>query len=106
MSCYCPPEPRHIPIWIRVFAWSFMASMIVLALSGCAGNPRPPQVVKVPVPVACEIEQVPSLEKPAASSNMGIFDLAKVALARLKIIEAENTRLRAANTTPCPGVGE
>ena len=73
----------------------------ILALTACATARPVPQVVKVPVPVECKIEQVPAATLPTADASMGIFDLVKNALARLKLIEAENVRLRAANTSPC-----
>lgn len=76
----------------------------VAALAACSTAAKAPTVVKIPVPVACEIEQVPVLEKPQATSNMGIFDLTKTALANLRILEAENERLRAANANPCPAL--
>lgn len=75
--------------------------LLVLA-PACTGRTGPPQVVKVPVPVACEIEQVPPAELPKASPEAGIFDLAKTAIAKLKLLAAENERLRAANSSPCP----
>lgn len=62
-----------------------------------------PEEVLVPVPVPCEIEQVEPTELPTAAPDADIWELAKVAAARLRLIEAENVRLRAANTTPCPG---
>lgn len=80
----------------------FLTLIPVAALAACSTAAKAPTVVKVPVPVACEIEQVPVLEKPQAFSNMGIFDLTKTALAKLRILEAENERLRAANSNPCP----
>lgn len=80
----------------------FLTLLPVVALAACSTAAKAPTVVKVPVPVACEIEQVPVSDKPRASSDMGIFDLAKVALAQLRTVEAENERLRAANANPCP----
>lgn len=66
--------------------------------------PGPPVTVKVPVPVACQIEQVPEGQHPAAQARkgMGIFDLTKIALADRQAKAAEIERLRAANTSPCP----
>lgn len=76
----------------------------VMTICGCASAPRLPVTVKVPVPVACEIEQVPASELPAATPDMNVFELARVAAARLKIQAAEILRLRAANASPCPAV--
>lgn len=76
--------------------------LLPLLLCACATTPDVPKVVKVPVPVACEIEQVEAAELPAATADMNVFELVQVALARLMLVEAENTRLRAANENPCP----
>jgi hypothetical protein len=74
----------------------------LLALSACATTQRLPSEVLVPVPVPCEVEQVPATELPQVSPDMNIFDAAKVRMAQLKLLLAENTRLRAANNNPCP----
>lgn len=79
------------------------APFALVALAGCKTAPEPPRVVKVPIAVACEIEQVPESELPQAAPGANVFELTTVALARLKILMAENTRLRAANNNPCPG---
>lgn len=79
-------------------------------LVACSAGPRiPPQApsavrVEVPVPVACEIEQVPEGDRPSrqATDDMGIYDLTKIALAERRILMGENQRLRAANNNPCP----
>lgn len=87
--------------------WMALGVLLVAALSGCAGRlppPAPPAVeVLVPVPVPCEIEQVPVADKPRTSADMGIFDLVKTVLAERAVMAGENARLRAANTNPCPG---
>lgn len=94
---------RHDYDTRSIILWFLLSVLVVIALSGCAApGPKVPTIVKVPVPVECNIEQVPVLEKPQATSNMGLFDLAKVALAQLRTVEAENERLRAANANPCP----
>jgi hypothetical protein len=101
---YCERQPD----WMIHAAVATVAFALMLALSACAGKsalppPPPPAVeVLVPVPVPCEIVQVPVSEKPIPSSDMGIFDLVKTALARLAVTDGENERLRAANTSPCP----
>lgn len=73
-----------------------------LLLAGCATTETLPREVLVPVPVPCEIEQVPVSEMPTVSSNMNVFEAAQVRMAQLKLLLAERERLRAANTTPCP----
>jgi hypothetical protein len=78
--------------------------MTTALLSACSTRQvRLPEVVKVPVPVDCEIEKVPAPVYPEATADMNIFELAKVAMARLAIQNAEIVRLRAANNNPCPG---
>lgn len=74
-----------------------------LLATACATTPGLPKETLVPVPVPCEIEQVPKTELPDASPGADIFELAKVAAARIKLLMADNERLRAANTSPCPG---
>lgn len=74
----------------------------LMALPACASTPDLPKTVKVPVPIPCEIEQVPQTELPQVTDDMNVFDAAKVRMAQLKLLIAENTRLRAANTSPCP----
>lgn len=87
---------------MRLGCFPYAVVLGAAGLAACSTTPKPPTVVKIPVPVECKIEQVPPSEKPKAAADMGIFDLAKVALAQLRIVEAENTRLRAANSNPCP----
>jgi len=82
---------------------------VCFLLPGCASNRIPPQAapaveVKVPVPVACEIEQVPVPSYPAAQARKGmnIWDLTKIVTADRQVRMAENERLRAATNNPCP----
>ncbi|MGH6746403.1 hypothetical protein [Novosphingobium sp.] len=85
----------------------------VTALPACgpekvASLPAPPAPaveVKVAVPVACEIAQIPPAEDPAVRARKGddVFTLAKIAAASRHVLKGENTELRAANLTPCPG---
>lgn len=77
-----------------------------LTLMACATPQRLPKETLVPVPVACEIEQVPAAQLPTASPDADVFELAKVAAARVKLLLADNERLRAANASPCPGVAD
>lgn len=67
--------------------------------------PAPAVEVKVAVPVACEIAQVPAAEDPAvrARKDDDIFTLAKIAAASRHVLKGETVELRAANQTPCPG---
>lgn len=100
------PKP---PVWtmLAVLLLAVGASLV----GGCAGRDRlPPQAplavrVEVPIPVACEIEQVPQGERPSAGarSGMSIYDLTKIALAERRILLGEVDRLHAANNNPCPG---
>jgi len=89
----------------RIALW---LTSLAIMLGGCAGRDRlPPQAlpareVLVPVPVACEIEQVPQSRRPTATPGMSIYDLTKVALADRRVLMGENERLRAANNNPCP----
>lgn len=73
-----------------------------LLLAGCAHTRELPKEVLVPVPVPCEVEQVPETELPQVRPDMNVFEAAQVRMAQLKLLLAENTRLRAANTNPCP----
>lgn len=73
-----------------------------LLLAACATTPTLPKEVLVPVPVPCEIEQVPPTELPQVRPDMNIFEAAQVRMAELLLLRAENERLRAANSSPCP----
>lgn len=73
-----------------------------LTLMACNTTQNLPKEVRVPVPVPCEIAQVDPVELPVASADAGIYELAQVASARVLLLMAENERLRAANSTPCP----
>lgn len=75
-----------------------------LLATACATGPTVPKEVLVPVPVPCEVEQVPAPTLPTASPDADVFELAKVAAARIKLLMADTERLRAANTSPCPAV--
>lgn len=75
--------------------------ILALFLPGCTTT-RMPEEVLVPVPVPCEIEQVPETELPQPTEDDGLFRLAQIALAQIGLLKAENERLRAANTNPCP----
>ena len=78
-----------------------LAGIIPLTLAACAGSALPKEVY-IPVPIPCEIEQVPSTELPTASPDANVAGKAAVAAARIELLKAENERLRAANTNPCP----
>lgn len=73
-----------------------------LTLMACTTTQQLPREVRVPVPVPCEVEQVEETALPTAGPDADIAELAKVAAARIKLLLAENTRLRAANNNPCP----
>lgn len=74
-------------------------------VGACAHAPqRMPEVVKVPIPVDCEIAQVPVSEMPVPPADANVFTLTANALARIKLLLAENVQLRAANNNPCPAV--
>lgn len=85
----------------------------VFALTACGDEkvsslpppPAPPIEVKVAVPVACEIAQVPAAEDPAVRARKGddVFTLAKISAASRHVLQGEVKELRAANLTPCPG---
>lgn len=98
------PEPPRMALLAIL-----LLLLACLLLPGCASNRIPPQAapaveVKVPVPVACEIEQVPVPQYPAAQARKGmsIWDLTKLVTADRQVRMAENERLRAANNNPCP----
>jgi hypothetical protein len=90
------------------FLFFLFIAGIILLLPGCASKtvtvPGPAVEVKVPVPVACKIEQVPQTTPPSAQARKGmsIFDLSKIALADRRAKMAEIERLRAAANNPCP----
>nr|WP_294850055.1 hypothetical protein [uncultured Sphingomonas sp.] len=86
----------------------WLALGLVMLAPACTKTitvPGPIVEVKVPVPVACEIEQVPQSTLPSteAEKQDGTFDLTKYALADRQVLIGENSRLRAANSNPCPG---
>lgn len=82
------------------FLWA-LGTGVILMSPGCTHPAAPAQVVKVPVPVACEIEQVPASDLPPVNAA-NVFTLSASALAQLRTVQAENVRLRAANANPCP----
>lgn len=77
-------------------------AITAMVLVSCTTTPKLPEVVKVPVPVPCEIEKVEPTELPKVRDDMNVFEAAQVRMAQLQLIIAENLRLRAANDTPCP----
>lgn len=79
-----------------------LTSALALLLAGCAHTQELPEEVLVPLPVPCEIEQVPETELPQVRPDMNVFEAAQVRMAQIKLLLAENTKLRAANTNPCP----
>lgn len=94
----------------RLFRHWLLRGLIFLAPLGLAACATPgqrlPEEVLVPVPVPCEVEQVEQTGLPVASPDADIFERAQVAAARIKLLLAENERLRAANTNPCPAPKE
>lgn len=74
-----------------------------LMAAACSTTQDMPTITMVPVPVPCVIEQVPETKLPVAAPDADIWQLAKVAAARIKLLMADNERLRAANSSPCPG---
>jgi hypothetical protein len=85
--------------WAR---WGLLVMTTATCVSCASTKPRAAIEVKVPVPVACEIEQVPASKRITAPKGSGIFDLAKLTAADRRRLMAENERLRAANNNPCP----
>lgn len=82
-----------------------MALGIILTATACTRTvyqPGPPVEVFIPTPVPCEPVQVPAPVRPKATADMGLFDLAKTALADREVLEGDTERLRAANKNPCP----
>lgn len=73
-----------------------------LLLAGCATTQRLPEEVLIPVPVPCEVEQVPPADLPQVRPDMNVFEAAQVRMAQLQLLLAERERLRAANNNPCP----
>lgn len=71
-------------------------------LAACASGPEIPKETRVPIPVPCEIEQVPATELPTAEPDANMARLAAIAAAIIELLKAENERLRAANNNPCP----
>jgi PBP1b-binding outer membrane lipoprotein LpoB len=76
-------------------------AITAMALVSCTTTPELPKVVKVPVPVPCEIEKVEPTELPKVRDDMNVFEAAQVRMAQINLIIAENIRLRAANNEPC-----
>lgn len=85
----------------RLQRW-LVAMGIILLVPACASTPELPKEVRIPIPVPCEIEQVPATELPVAEADANVARKAAVAAARIELLKAENTRLRAANNSPCP----
>jgi hypothetical protein len=85
----------------RLQRW-LVAMGIILLVPACATTPELPKEVRIPIPVPCEIEQVPATELPVAEPDANVARKAAVAAARIELLKAENTRLRAANNSPCP----
>ncbi len=86
--------------------WTF----VLFALTGCASKPlTPPQAppaveVMIPVPVPCQVAQVPRSPLPSRSRAIpnDIFDAVKIVLADRAVLKADRERLIAANSNPCP----
>lgn len=91
--------------WLARVLLLFITAGLV---SACADTepipvaPPVPAVVKIPVPVACEIEKVPLPDYPKARADMGIYELTQTVLAERRVRMAETDRLRAASENPCP----
>lgn len=81
---------------LRGFIFLFPFSLLA-----CASPAKAPVKVMVPVPVPCKIEQVDKTVLPVAPEDASIFERAKVAAARILLLQAENERLHAANNSPC-----
>jgi len=87
-----------------------LAAAVSLPLAACTSKPlTPPQAqsaveVRVPVPVPCQVTQVPSSRLPTASLSIGgdIYTAVKLILADRSVLKADRARLSAANSDPCP----
>ena len=92
-------------------SWMYVLVGVLLLLPflhGCASRPTPalpapPPVVKVAVPVPCEVAEVAQPARPAdrARGDDNIFDLTKVLLADRKVLEGEVKELRKVNEEAC-----
>jgi len=84
----------------------WMALGLLLLTPACATQTVPGAAVevKVPIPVPCQIEQVPTPEYPVttAREGMSIWELSKIVTSDRRVRMAENERLRAAINNPCP----
>lgn len=78
-----------------------LIAIAAITLVSCTTTPKLPEVVKVPVPVPCEIEKVEPTELPKVRDDMNVFEAAQIRMAQINLIIAENIRLRAANDSPC-----
>ena len=78
-----------------------LAGIMPLTLAACA-TMQMPEKTYIPVPIPCEVEQVEKTELPTPTGYENLFGLAKIALAQIGLLKAENERLRAANNNPCP----
>lgn len=86
-----------------------MALGIILLAPACTTTkylPGETVEVRTAVPIPCKPVEVEQPELPQADIRMGIFELAKVALAKAEILEGYAERLRAANKNPCPELEE
>lgn len=88
---------------------ALIGAACALLVSGCATKPlTPPQAppaveVLIPVPVPCEVAQVAPSELPTASGvPHDIYEAVKRVLADRAVLMADRTKMRAANTDPCP----
>ncbi len=78
------------------------ATVIVLALTGCATKPvlTGTQIVEVPIATKCEpkmkITDITFNPKKHLTKEMSMFDKLQLVLAQLKITEGQNTELKAA----------
>jgi hypothetical protein len=94
-------------MWLR---WGLILTSAAV-VTACGSKPvqklppAPPQVIEaaVAIPVACEIEQVPTPSYPAQQARKGddIFTLSKIIAADRKVRQGETVELRAANTGGC-----
>jgi hypothetical protein len=99
------PKPK-LPAWIVALA---VALIFLPILSACGQNhvnpipAPPPPIVKVAVPVPCEVATVAEPVRPAAQARADddIFTLVKVLLADRKVVEGEAKELRTVNEAAC-----
>lgn len=91
---------QYVSLNASVILAIFLA-LFFLMLPACTQRTKFVEV-KVPVPVACEIEDIDPSPLPEIKDGMNIFELSQVRMAQIAIMAGDLVAYEAANSNPCP----